>query len=131
MSTSWTPERTQKFKATFARKRATGWAKKRATRTKGWSPERRARQEATLAQRIATARPPKKRLRQADAQDAIFIESKPKGLVSWWLVGQTPESRAEWHQRASQEVERMSGSKEAKTLGFRRTVDDISPRHQA
>jgi hypothetical protein len=50
---------------------------------------------------------------------------KPVDLTSWWMAGQTREQQAEWFARAAREVDRMCGSREFRSLGYRRAVDEI------
>jgi hypothetical protein len=49
---------------------------------------------------------------------------KPVNLESWWINPLARDRQAEWFARAARELDRMSGSPEARKLGFRKAVDE-------
>lgn len=62
--------------------------------------------------------------RKADPKPKLNPD-KPVNLESWWMQGQSREQQAEWFARAAREVDRMSGSREAKQLGFRSAIEEL------
>jgi ribosomal protein L37AE/L43A len=53
---------------------------------------------------------------------------KPVNLESWWIVGQSREHQDRWFARARRELDRMTGSTEARKLGFRPAVEELGRR---
>lgn len=56
---------------------------------------------------------------------ATMHQPKPVDLVSWWLVDQSRGDESAWFARAAQEVDRMCGSREFRTLGYRKAVEEF------
>lgn len=55
----------------------------------------------------------------------VHPPQKPVDLVSWWTVGMSRDEESDWFARARVQQDRMSGSREAKQLGIRRSVEEL------
>lgn len=56
-----------------------------------------------------------------------FVEPRPKPETngSWWLLDQRPDQKDAWYARAAQELDRMAGSREARSLSPRRAIEEL------
>jgi hypothetical protein len=55
---------------------------------------------------------------------------KPVNLESWWIVSQSRDQQDRWFARARREVDRMAGSREARSLGLRSAIGELGRRER-